>query len=299
MIDRPDDDLEVEQRFATLPEWLLRAPISSHAKVLYAVLQRFGNTSGVRMPSQQEIGGWMHCSEATVSRANAELERFGAIRVTRMKRRRSDGSPGQFVTRNRYFLVTSDPTVGHLRPPVRLSPVQDGGSVVRPCKERLSPVTANREITTQPPPTPSVGPRPARPEEEVPAEVLRAIDSVDALCDDLRTARRAAGLVTARWTNRLVRRALRKAFDAGYDPTLMAAALRIIAVDRATATPGRLAHDGPWWSRAEQAVRPAVRPASPEPCRHCDAGWICDGDGLPLERCPHCHPAHRSNGATA
>lgn len=34
-------------------------------------------------------------------------------------------------------------------------------------------------------------------------------------------------------------------------------------------------------------------------CRHCDAGWICDLDGLPLERCPHCHPAIRSNGASA
>lgn len=286
------DELEVEQRFATLPEWLLRAPVSSHAKVVYAVLQRFGNTTGVRMPSQEEIAAWLHVSIATVSRANAELERFGAIRVTRQRRRRRDGTPGEFVTRNRYFLVTSDPTVGHLKPPARLSPMQNA---LHPCNERLSPVTAYREQLQEPPPTPSPGSRPARPEEEVPTEVLRAIDSVDALCNDLRGTRRAAGLATARWTDRLIRRALRNAFLAGFDPALMTAALHAIARDRATATPGRLPHDGPWWDAATD--RP--RTTGVVECKHCDHGWICDSDGLPLERCPRCHPATRANGAIA
>lgn len=34
-------------------------------------------------------------------------------------------------------------------------------------------------------------------------------------------------------------------------------------------------------------------------CRHCDAGYVCDADGLPLEKCRHCHPAHRARGVTA
>lgn len=32
-------------------------------------------------------------------------------------------------------------------------------------------------------------------------------------------------------------------------------------------------------------------------CRHCDAGWICDADGVPVATCPHCHPAHRQETA--
>lgn len=35
-------------------------------------------------------------------------------------------------------------------------------------------------------------------------------------------------------------------------------------------------------------------------CRHCDAGFVTDADGMPVAKCPHCHPAlRRSEGRTA
>jgi len=44
-------DLAVEQRFAVVPEWMLDSTVSvsDTAFRLYAVLARYGNTSGVRM----------------------------------------------------------------------------------------------------------------------------------------------------------------------------------------------------------------------------------------------------------
>ncbi len=45
--------LSVEpQRFAIVPEWLLDADVSDCAVRLYAVLLRYGQTSGSRMPSR-------------------------------------------------------------------------------------------------------------------------------------------------------------------------------------------------------------------------------------------------------
>lgn len=289
------NEIEVEGQFAIVPEWVLSAPFSSTAKVLYGVLQRYGNSSRKRMPGRAELADeWLHCSKSSVSRASKELEDYGAVVVHR-DTRPGHGETGRVITVNRYFLRTTDPAAAVVMPARPRPPV--AYPLGHPRTSR-PPVRHNRKEQLQPPPTPSA-PRPARPEEEVPIEVLRAVDSVDALSEDLRAARRAAGLATARWTNRLVRRALRKAFDAGFDPALMAAALRVIALDRATATPGRLAHDGPWWTTAAGGDRPATRP-QPIGCRHCDHGLVVDADGTPTgQKCVHCHPAHRQRGATA
>jgi hypothetical protein len=52
--DELDDEgtLLLEQRFSIVPEWVLDADISDAALRLYAVLLRYGQTSGSRMPSR-------------------------------------------------------------------------------------------------------------------------------------------------------------------------------------------------------------------------------------------------------
>lgn len=34
-------------------------------------------------------------------------------------------------------------------------------------------------------------------------------------------------------------------------------------------------------------------------CRNCDVGWVCDRDGMPVSKCPHCHPAFRQRTDSA
>jgi hypothetical protein len=50
-----DAQLVVEERFAIVPEWLLDADIGDCAVRLYAVLLRYGNSSGARMPGRATL----------------------------------------------------------------------------------------------------------------------------------------------------------------------------------------------------------------------------------------------------
>ena len=47
--------LDVEDRVSIVPEWVLDAAISDAAVRLYAVLLRFGQTSGARMPARSTL----------------------------------------------------------------------------------------------------------------------------------------------------------------------------------------------------------------------------------------------------
>ena len=95
--------LDVEDRFAIVPEWVLDAAISDAAVRLYAVLLRFGQTSGARMPARSTLARRMHKkSTDTVDRAMRELVELGAVVV----QHRFDG--GQRLT-NKYLVRTSRP----------------------------------------------------------------------------------------------------------------------------------------------------------------------------------------------
>jgi hypothetical protein len=117
----------------------------------------------------------------------------------------------------------------------------------------------------------------------------------------VRAARKTAGLPCGRWTNRKILTALSAAYEAGYEPDLMRDALHAIALDSKTLTPGRLKHDGPWWEASERRRRGASSstPIEATSCSrpNCDESWLVDKDGVPIEKCPECHPAYR--GATA
>lgn len=98
----PDvEDLSVEQRFAVVPEWMLDSTVSDTAFRLYAVLARYGNTSGVRMPGRALLARRLHRSVDTVDRALKELSAAGILTVEH----RSDGSRN---LTNRYHLRTLD-----------------------------------------------------------------------------------------------------------------------------------------------------------------------------------------------
>ena len=75
-------DLVVEDRFAIVPEWLLDADIGDAAVRLYAVLLRYGNSSGARMPSRSTLARRLRKrSTDSVDRAMEELVAIGAVGV--------------------------------------------------------------------------------------------------------------------------------------------------------------------------------------------------------------------------
>jgi len=95
--------LVVDEHFAPVPEWVLDSPISDCALRLYAVLLRYGQTSGARMPSRKTLARRLRkASTDTVDRAMKELVAVGAVEV---QRRRLDG----VNQTNRYHLRTRCP----------------------------------------------------------------------------------------------------------------------------------------------------------------------------------------------
>lgn len=75
-------ELVLEDRFSMVPEWVLDADIGDCALRLYAVLLRYGNSTGARMPSRATLAARLHKKSVdTVDRALGELVRLGAIQV--------------------------------------------------------------------------------------------------------------------------------------------------------------------------------------------------------------------------
>jgi hypothetical protein len=96
------DSLVLEQHFAIVPEWVLDADISDAALRLYAVLLRYGQTSGQRMPSRAVLAARLRKrSKDSVDRALKELVRVGAVVV----QRRRDGN----VYLTNCYIVRSTP----------------------------------------------------------------------------------------------------------------------------------------------------------------------------------------------
>ena len=103
--------IQSDNYFAIIPEWVLYAPISANAIRLYCVLNRYANAHGKAWPSRKSIAESMNVSPATVDRAKEELEEIGAITVE--QRRNPAGDP----TSNLYTLhtATSSPVMRGIR----------------------------------------------------------------------------------------------------------------------------------------------------------------------------------------
>ncbi|MDQ3326205.1 MAG: helix-turn-helix domain-containing protein [Actinomycetota bacterium] len=118
-------ELVLEDRFSMVPEWLLDADIGDCALRLYAVLLRYGNTTGARMPARSTLAARLHKKSVdTVDRALVELVRFGAVQVE------NRFAGGQRLT-NRYRIRTSHPGCVNPAPTPGPAPCDGGGRTNR------------------------------------------------------------------------------------------------------------------------------------------------------------------------
>ena len=252
--------LEVEDRFAIVPEWLLDADVSDAAVRLYAVLLRFGQSSGARMPARSTLAVRMRKrSTDTIDRAMRELVELGAVVV----QHRFDG--GQRLT-NKYLVRTSRPRRDAESGGSRKNAATPTDAATRSEPGRGGRISAarvaanlrhNPESFTQSstPPPPTV----ASPAAESTSAVSWAeeadrliaecgIGDWDALIAECQTLRRQLGQSVARWSGDCLLAAIQLSVrNRGWSPTRAAAALRVVAADPATRSPMRLAEAGPWW----------------------------------------------------
>ncbi len=134
-------ELAVEQRFAVVPEWMLDSAVSDTAFRLYAILARYGNTSGVRMPGRALLARRLHRTVDTVDRALKELTAAGILTVEHRTQ------AGRTLT-NRYHLRTAADIAAGGRtgaaPPSR-----------SPAAPRAAPLRPDPEVPTDTPPPPT------------------------------------------------------------------------------------------------------------------------------------------------
>ncbi len=263
--------LVLEQRFAIVPEWIIDAEISDCAFRLYAVLLRYGQSSGQRMPGRALLARRLHKgSTDTVDRALKELVAVGAVVV---ERRRS----GRQNLTNRYHVRTTQPGPSApgrpdaATPPGRRSAAtpasrMDAATPGRTDRARVAaPVRPDPEVLTEkePPPSPPAA-APAMPaagpdlSEADRALLARCdVDDLDGLAARCQELRQRLGQPAARWAALRLLAVLHDAVEVqGWPAAAAAAALADVAADPATKSPTRLSCPGPWWDRTD--TRPAA-----------------------------------------
>lgn len=277
----PHDDatLVLEERFAVVPEWLLDADISDCAVRLYAVLLRYGQVSGARMPSRATLARRLRKkSTDTVDRAMRELVDLGAVVVT-------PRWSGRERLTNAYRLITTRPTpptaagaVGAPRQPdaagggsrTDAATTSDaasrpaaGGRTLRGTGGRngaarvAASVRHNPEFFTEretPPPGPSAT-------GAIAADCgIADWPSFVAECVD---RRRKLHRPPGRWAGPCLDAALQLAVRGRSWPANLAAdALLAVAADPESRSPMRVAEAGPWWDG--RPLTAAVEPPTAE-----------------------------------
>ena len=275
--ERPD--LLVDDHFAVVPEWVLDSEISDCALRLYAVLLRYGQTSGARMPSRATLARRLRKgSTDTVDRAMKELVTLGAVVVERRRR------AGLNET-NRYHLRTHQcataggrkdaATVAELESPqCQPEPVRVGVSAPEGGGGRMdaagvaADLRPDPEFLTQRKPTP-----PHLPNRVADGDQLHALEvdrcdvlaqqvgladgtAIEALAVELVAARIERRLPVASWSTRGLVAALQLSLQRGWPADGAVEVLRAVALDAQTRSPMRLAEAGPWWN---PPPRPALR----------------------------------------
>src|SRR3954454_15487926 len=108
--DDNEDVLVLEQHFAIVPEWVLDADISDASLRLYAVLLRYGQTSGNRMPGRRLLASRLHKrSRDSVDRALKELVGISAVVVQHRRQ-------GPVNLTNRYVVRSTPPQRRSVQP---------------------------------------------------------------------------------------------------------------------------------------------------------------------------------------
>ena len=257
--------------FAIVPEWVITTPITDAAFRVYALLLRYGGTSGCRMPSRALLARRLGKSVDTIDRALREL---AAADIVRIEHRHN----GHRYTSNRYHLRTADPS----KPAITPSPggsrtdaaTPTPGGRVNTQTSRTPVGTPSRKFAATPSrrnaarvaakmrhypevPTQRKPPAPAPPPTAAPAAALGAatavlaacgITDLDALTARCIAARNALGQPTGRCTPHALAVAIQLAVThRGWPPAAVIPALLAVAGDPATRSPVRLAEAGPWW----------------------------------------------------
>jgi hypothetical protein len=259
--ERPDAEaqLVVEERFAIVPEWLLDADVGDCAVRLYAVLLRYGNSSGARMPGRATLARRLRKkSTDTVDRAMRELVSMGAVRVEHRY-------AGRQRLTNRYHVRTSRP-----RSPNNVEDLPSGSgrtdAATCPGRGRSGRADAAKGDRKNPsgvaagtghdpehstesihPPPPGL---PASSWEQRRQGLLRDCGIADwaTLVSDVQDLRAQAGCSTGRWREQHLQASIELAVRGrGWPAQQVPRALRHIAADPVTRGPGRLAEAGPWW----------------------------------------------------
>jgi hypothetical protein len=289
--------LVLEQHFAIVPEWIIDADISDAAYRLYSVLLRYGQSSGTRMPSRALLARRLRKrSTDSVDRALKELVLIGAIVVERRRRGR-ENLTNRYHLRSTSARVAGPSNQGGGRKDAATPERVEGGrkSAATPSRTNAARVAANLRpnpvvpTQTPPPPTPPPTTRQRRRDHdrEVEEALLRHLKDVDLrqLVDDVRAARRKAGLPIGLWTRRSIDAVLHESIhEAGWPPEAAVPALMAVATDPATQSPARLPHPGPWWNVAE-ATRRAPTPAQVDELTELEARLAeTDGSRVALQR---------------
>ena len=241
-----------------VPEWLLDAEVSDCAVRLYAVLLRFGQSSGARMPGRATLARRLHKrSVDTVDRAMRELVVLGAVVVEA----RFDG-PVRLT--NRYRVRTSRPCAGTPEKDVAGGGRTDAATPTPPAeggRVDAAGVAANlrhnpESLTQSEPPPP---PTPSAPT----AAELCSIEDWAGFAVRVATLRTALGLPAGRWAGSCLDAALQLAVKTrGWPAEAAAAALLVVASDRNSRSPMRVAEAGPWWDTTTRADLHAASPGT-------------------------------------
>lgn len=281
------DDIDVEDRFAIVPEWLLDSEISDCAVRLYAVLLRYGQSSGCRMPSRTTLAQRLNKrSKDSVDRAMRDLVTLGAVVIEPRYR-------GRERLTNVYRVRTSRPLPSrHPDPaasPNSIPPTAPASQPKDPAPPRpnllpepvrsraagalTSPTMGSRKFaarrsrngaarvaatigqypesfteSTSPP----LIPRTAMAEE-------CGIPDWGGFVESVLAARHAAGQATGRWAGPCLDAALQLAVHTRYWPAALApVALLRVASDPSSRSPMRVAEGGPWWDEPAPSASTAA-----------------------------------------
>lgn len=255
--------LDVETHFAMVPEWVLDSPISDCALRLYAVLIRYGQTSGARVPGRSTLARRLRKQSVdTVDRAMKELVGIGAVELEHRRQ-------GTRQLTNRYVVRTARPGGGRTdaatpsRNPAagptdaagqsRTSAAGPGRADAATPAAELRPNPESFTQSSTPPPTRA--PVARREEADGNRQILDAcgIEDLARYAEQAQKLRRDHGQPYARWAGPCLLAALQLAVKVrGWPANHARSALLLVAADPATRSPMRLAEAGPWWDTAQR-----------------------------------------------
>lgn len=125
---RMTNQINSDNYFSIVPEWVLNLPISANAVRLYAILQRYADKdSGKCHPSRKTLADRCMVSVSSLDRALAELIDAGAV----SKKHRVNASGD--MTSNQYTVITVAGVASPMMPPLFTgeqtgSPTSDAGT---------------------------------------------------------------------------------------------------------------------------------------------------------------------------